>query len=53
MKKTEIETFLDDNVVIPEYIKNMTREELAKEIARLEQEIRDKKINAQKKDVAV
>lgn len=30
--------FIDDNVVIPDYIKKMSREELDTEIARLEAE---------------
>ncbi len=34
------ELFIDDNVVIPDKIKNMSREELEKEIARLEEEAR-------------
>ncbi len=32
------EDYLDDNVVIPEYIKNMSVEEIESEIARLEAE---------------
>lgn len=35
--------FLDDRVIIPEYIKNMSREELEQEIARLEKEVREEK----------
>ena len=33
-----MEDFLDDRVIIPDYIKNMTEEELDAEIARLEAE---------------
>lgn len=35
--------FLDDRVVIPEYIKKMTSEERRAEIERLEKEAREKK----------
>lgn len=31
-----MEKYLDDRCIIPEYIKNMTKEELEKEIERLE-----------------
>lgn len=34
------EYFADDRVVIPDYIKRMSKEELEQEIARLESEIR-------------
>ena len=37
--------FADDRGIIPEHIKNMSNEELDREIARLEQEIEDKKVN--------
>ncbi len=45
--------FADDRFIIPEEIKNMTEEELEREITRLEQEIKEKKRNTQKKDIAV
>ena len=32
----EMETYLDDNVIIPDWIKKMTREEKQAEIERLE-----------------
>lgn len=39
----EMETYLDDNVVIPDWIKKMTREEKQAEIERLEKEAREEK----------
>lgn len=45
--------FADDRFIIPDEIKKMTEEELDTEIARLEQEVKDKKRNARKKDIAV
>ena len=45
--------FADDRFIIPDKIQKMSKEELDIEIARLEQEIKDKKRNAQKKDIAV
>ena len=45
----EKEYIINDNVVIPEYIKNMTREELDREIARIEKEHLDQKLKAEKK----
>lgn len=37
--KKEIEPYiLDDRVIIPEYIQKMSKEELKREIARLEEE---------------
>lgn len=38
------EYFADDRGIIPEDIKKMSNEELDREIARLEQEIKDKKL---------
>lgn len=37
-----MEDYLDDNVIIPEDIKKMTREQLKSEIERLEKEAADK-----------
>lgn len=37
-----MEDYLDDNVIIPEDIKKMTREQLKAEIERLEKEAADK-----------
>lgn len=37
----EKEYIINDNVIIPEYIKKMSREERDREIARLEKEHRD------------
>ncbi len=37
------EDYLDDNVVIPEYIKKMSVEEIEAEIQRLERELKEKK----------
>lgn len=37
------EYFADDRVIIPEYIRKMSREELEKEIARLEKEVKESK----------
>lgn len=45
---TEERYFADDRGIIPDYIKKMTPEELEREIARLEQEIKDKKLENQK-----
>lgn len=39
----EEEYIVDDRVIIPEYIKRMSREELDQEIARLEEEARKEK----------
>lgn len=41
MKKEKY--FADDRMIIPEYIKRMSKEELEAEIARLEKEHREKK----------
>lgn len=38
-----MEDYLDDNVIIPEDIKKMTREQLKAEIERLEKEAADKR----------
>lgn len=38
-----MENYLDDNVIIPEDIKKMTREQLKAEIERLEKEAADKR----------
>lgn len=43
--------FEDDRGIIPEYIKKMSNEELDREIARLEQEIKAKKQIEDKKAV--
>lgn len=43
MENMKMEAFLNDNVVIPEDIKNMTREELEKAIAQLENELKKRK----------
>ncbi len=43
MKKRAMEPFLDDNVVIPDDIKNMSLEELQKAISEMENEIKSKK----------
>lgn len=43
MKKEHEEFIVDDRVIIPEYIKRMSLEELDREIARLEQEHAEKK----------
>lgn len=45
--------FADDRFIIPEKIKKMSKEELDIEISRLEQEVKNKKRNGQKKDIAV
>ena len=47
----ENKLYLDDNVIIPDYIRKMTHEERQKEIARLEAEAVEKKrkIETQKK----
>ncbi len=37
------EYFADDRVIIPEYIRKMSREELEQEIARLEKEVKESK----------
>ena len=39
----EMETYLDDNVIIPDWIKKMTPEEKRAEIERLENEAREEK----------
>ena len=41
--------FIDDRIIIPDEIKKMTSEERRAEIARLEAEAREKKIQKQKK----
>ncbi|MDE7230974.1 MAG: hypothetical protein K2N56_10890 [Oscillospiraceae bacterium] len=43
----EKEYIINDNVIIPEYIKKMTREERDREIARIEKEHLDQKRQAQ------
>lgn len=40
---TEKEYFIDDRVIIPDYIKNMSAEELDREIERLEAEAAKKR----------
>lgn len=40
--------FLDDRVVIPDYIKKMSKEELEQEIERLEKEAEEKRAKNQK-----
>lgn len=48
----EKEYFIDDRVIIPDHIKNMSVEELDREIARLEAEAakeRDRKLKSMKK----
>lgn len=40
------EYFIDDRVIIPDYIKNMTKEELEAAISQLEEELRMKKETA-------
>lgn len=49
-----MEDYLDDNVIIPDDIKNMTKEELELEIAKLEAEAAKKKhtLNKHKKETA-
>ncbi len=42
------EYFADDRVIIPEYIKKMSKEELEQEIERLEKEAKEKKARNQK-----
>lgn len=42
------EYIVDDRVIIPEDIKNMSREELEQEIMKLEQEERERKAKKQK-----
>jgi len=39
--------FLDDRVIIPDYIKKMSKEELDKEIARLEAEAKAERLKKQ------
>lgn len=39
----EKEYFIDDRVIIPDYIKNMTKEELEAAIRQLEEELQIKK----------
>ncbi len=46
----EKEYIIDDNVVIPDYIKKMSREELEREIARLEKEHLDRKREMKKQN---
>lgn len=51
---TEKEYFEDDRWELPEEIKRMSKEELKREIARLEQEIiNSKKRNVSQNDIAV
>lgn len=47
----EQEYYVDDECIIPDYIKKMTSEERRAEIARLEQEIQAKKQAEDKKAV--
>lgn len=42
----EKEYFIDDRVIIPDYIKNMTKEELETAIRQLEEELKIKKETA-------
>lgn len=42
----EKEYFIDDRVIIPDYIKNMTKEELEAAIRQLEEELQNKKETA-------
>lgn len=42
----EKEYFIDDRVIIPDYIKNMTKEELEAAIRQLEEELQIKKETA-------
>ena len=42
----EKEYFIDDRVIIPDYIKNMTTEELEAAICKLEEELQIKKETA-------
>ena len=43
MVKEQEEFIIDDRVIIPDYIKKMSREELEREIAKLENEHLEKK----------
>lgn len=43
MVKEQEEFIIDDRVIIPDYIKEMSREELEREIAKLEKEHLEKK----------
>ncbi len=43
MVKEQEEFIIDDRVIIPDYIKKMSREELEREIAKLEKEHLEKK----------
>lgn len=43
--------FQDDNVIIPDDIKNMTKEEKQKEIARLEEESKKRKNSINKSEI--
>ncbi len=45
--------FLDDRVIIPEYVKKMSKEELEQEIEMLEKEAIEKKTKNQKLVAAV
>ena len=47
----ENKLYLDDNVIISDYIRKMTHEERQKEIARLEAEAAEKKNTATKKEM--
>lgn len=42
------EYFADDRVIIPDYVKKMSKEELEQEIARLEKEVKEKRAKNQK-----
>ena len=43
--------FADDRFIISDEVKNMSKEERKREIARLENEIKDRKRNMQKKEL--
>ena len=45
--------FADDRFIISDEVKNMSNEQRKREITRLENEIKDRKRNMQKKDIAV
>lgn len=44
--------FADDRVIIPEYIRKMSKEDLEQEIARLEEEARKEKSKRKQEEVA-
>lgn len=52
MKKIE-PYFLDDRVIIPDDVKNMSIEELDAEIERLERESKEKKAKSKELDLAI